>query len=165
MKSFNEFIADKEAELSEMFTNPTTIRWAKTNGSGQWKGDFFIGDKRYILNFVKMDAQMPWEIVFDLVQNGKKTQNITGTGDAVQVFSTVLSGIKQWMKAVNPPSFILSAREPSRQSLYRRMLQMLPKKIWSVEDLGTSFYVTNKTIEQPKYSGFSDSDFDDYSDD
>ena len=111
MKSFNDFVAEKEGELSEMFTNPTAIRWAKTS-KNQWKGDFLIGDKKYILNFVKMEDQMPWEIVFDLIQNGKKTQNITGTGDAVQVFSTVLSGIKQWLQSVNPPSFILSAREP-----------------------------------------------------
>ena len=45
MKSFNDFVAEKEGELSEMFTNPTAIRWAKTS-KNQWKGDFLIGDKK-----------------------------------------------------------------------------------------------------------------------
>ena len=166
MPSFKEYFSAREENINEMFNNPIPIRWIKTTNNN-WKGEFVVSNpeeqKKYIINIIKLENEMPWEIVFDLVQGKKKTQDITGTGDAIQVFSTVLNGIKQWMNKVNPDAFILSAREPSRQSLYRRMLQFLPKKTWEVEDLGTSFYVQNKNMK-PAYSGFSDSDFDDYYD-
>jgi hypothetical protein len=151
-------------KLDEIFNNPAPIKWSETNNS-RWKGEFIINNKKYIINFIKIDQHAPWEIVFDLIQNKRKTQDITGTGDEFQVFSTVLGAIKLWLNKTNPSNFILSAREPSRQSLYRKMLQFLPRKTWNVEDLGSSFYVQNKLIKQPVYSGYSDSDFDDYFDD
>ena len=155
--------------FTEIFNFPLPIKWTKAT-STDWEGSFvvppneaFVKGKRYIIRMIK-GSDMPWEVTFDLVVGNKRSQDITGTGNAAQVFSTVLSGIKQWLAKVNPDSFALSAREPSRQSLYRRMLQMLPRKTWDVEDLGATFFVQNKTME-PVHFGYSDNDFDDYYDD
>jgi len=170
--------------LTEMFNSPLPIKWTKTT-STNWEGSFVIQDglpnsenpanpiknqrgmpsgKRYIIRMIK-DSDMPWEVTFELVVGNKRSQDITGTGNAAQVFSTVLSGIRQWLDRVKPDAFALSAREPNRQSLYRRMLKMLPSKIWDVEDLGSTFFVQNKTIAAPVNYGYSDDDFDDYNDD
>lgn len=166
--SFKEYFIHQENEINEIFNNPIPVRWVTTT-SNNWKGQFLISNekenKKYIINIIKLEKNMPWEITFDLIKDKSKTQEITGTGDSFQVFSTVLNAIKQWMNATKPNAFLMTAREPSRQSLYRRMLQMLPRKIWKVEDLGSTFYVQNKTMKQLAYSGFSDSDFDDYMDD
>lgn len=176
--NFKEWFA-----LTEMFNSPLPIKWTKTT-STDWEGSFVIQDaapnpamgaapiknkralprgKQYIIRMIK-GPDMPWEVTFELVVGNKRSQDITGTGNAAQVFSTVLSGIQQWLDRVKPDAFALSAREPSRQSLYRRMLRMLPQQIWDVEDLGSTFFVQNKTME-PAYSGYSDNDFDDYYDD
>lgn len=166
--------------IVEMFNSPLPITWTKTTPT-DWEGSFVVQDgtpnattplknkralprgKQYIIRMIK-GPDMPWEVTFELVMGNKRSQDITGTGNAAQVFSTVLSGIKQWLDRVKPDAFALSAREPSRQSLYRRMLRMLPPKIWDVEDLGSTFFVQNRTME-PAFSGYSDSDFDDYYDD
>lgn len=116
--------------------------------------------KKYIISMIN-EPEMGWEVKFELMVGNKATQDITGTGNAALVFSTVIDGIQQWASAEKPDSFALSAREANRQSLYRRMLdKMLPRE-WEVEDLGTTFFVQHKT-RKPVYSGFSDSDFDDY---
>lgn len=173
--NFSEWIT-----IVEMFNSPLPITWTKTTPT-DWEGSFVVQDgmpnaptplknkkalprgKQYIIRMIK-GPDMPWEVTFELVMGNKRSQDITGTGNAAQVFSTVLSGIKQWLDRVKPDAFALSAREPSRQSLYRRMLRMLPPKIWDVEDLGSTFFVQNRTME-PAFSGYSDSDFDDYYDD
>lgn len=152
----------KEWLLSEIFNSPNPIAWQKTSNT-DWVGTFDINGKKYFIKMIR-DIGMPWEITFELLQGKKLTQNITGTGDANLVFSTVLNGIKQWMSSAKPDAFVLSAREPNRQSLYRRMLKMLPKN-WQVEDLGTTFFVSDANSKQNAYAGFSDNDFADYWDD
>lgn len=145
--------------LNESFNAPSPIKWAKATPM-DWEGVFKIRDKKYIIRMMK-EPQMPWEIKFELVAGKSRTQEITGTGDAAQVFSTVLNGIQQWLNKVKPDAFALSAREPNRQSLYRRMLSMLPTRQWEIEDLGSTFFVQNRQM-QPAYAGYSG--FDDYYD-
>ena len=145
--------------LNEAFNFPLPIRWTKTSKM-DWVGVFNVQGKKYIIQMMK-EPQMPWEVKFELVAGKSRTQEITGTGDAALVFSTVLSGIQQWLNKVKPDAFAISAREPSRQSLYRRMLNMLPKKQWEIEDLGTTFFVQNRQMH-PAYAGFSDNEFSDY---
>lgn len=173
----------KEWLYIEMFDSPLPINWTKTTAT-DWEGSFTVqdaapnpgdpskpiknknilpGGKKYVIKMIKA-SDMPWEVIFDLVVGNQRSQDITGTGNAAQVFSTVLSGIKQWISQVNPDAFALSAREPSRQSLYRRLLKMLPSKIWEIDDLGTTFFVQNKTAVEPVTYGYSDNDFDDYFD-
>lgn len=147
---------------NEIFQNFAPIVWNKKSNT-DWVGSFNIKNKRYVIRMVR-DEHTPWEISFDLIKGKTSTQDVTGTGDAALVFSTVLNGIKEWMRSVNPESFAISARESNRQSLYRKMLKMLPKN-WVIDDLGTTFFATNLSIPQPAFSGYRDSDFSDYWDD
>lgn len=150
----------QEMLISEIFDSPTSIKWKKKTNS-DWVGLFKINNKQYYLNIMH-DYGMPWEIKFELMHNGKKTQKITGTGDAAVVFATVLDGIKQWLQTVKPNSFVISARESNRQSLYRRLLKILPSN-WRIEDLGSTFFAFDKTAKQED-EGFGDDEFDDYYD-
>jgi hypothetical protein len=159
----------KEWLINEIFDTPSPIKWLKRTAT-DWKGVFFVGPpnarKRYSIAMIR-DYGMPWEVTFDLLNMEKKTktQAITGTGYAGQVFASVLNGIKEWQRQVNPDAFALSAREPSRHSLYAKMLDVLlqPKKNWTVEDYGATFFVSKKGASV--YAGFGDNEFDNYYDD
>lgn len=156
----------KEWVYSELFERPLPIKWSKTP-MGDLKGNFTVNNKNYILTMVQGDSYMPWEIKFELIDpiSGKKLQNLTGTGDAMQVFSTVIKGIKFFLDKYKPDAFVLTAsdREPSRISLYKRLLSMLPKNKWEVDDLDGTFYV--QKIGAKPLPGWSDDDFSDYLDD
>lgn len=134
-----------------------------------WEGYFNINGKQYLIAMLGfqepgMEMGKQWEVKFELEQEGRWTQDITGTGDAGPVFSTVLSGIREWMSAAKPTSFMMTARESNRKSLYMRMTKLLPGN-WEVEDLGTTIYVYDSSAAQPEFSGFGDDDFSDYYDD
>ena len=147
--------------ITELFDQPQPIRWI-TKDHKEWAGKFQAGNKSYIIRMIK-EPEMPWEVVFSLVQGNKSTQSITGTGKAATVFATVLNGIKTWIDQVEPTEFAISATEPSRQKLYKRMLGMLPRK-WDIEDLGTTFYARDSTKQELANAGYSDNDFSDYYD-
>lgn len=147
--------------ITEIFDKPVPIKWDTVNNK-EWSGRFNINDKIYNIRMIKIQ-EMPWEVVFSLIQNNKSIQSITGTGNASTVFATVLYGIKKWLKKVEPPEFVISAAEPSRQKLYKRMLQMLPPQ-WDVEDLGMTFYVRDTTQQDVTHAGYGD-EFEDYYDD
>jgi hypothetical protein len=129
-------------KILESFNEPQPITWVKQT-KNDWAGKFKIKDKNYIIRMVRSN-DMPWEISFDLILNGKKTQNVTGTGDALSVFSTVLSGIKQWASRVKPVEFLLSAAEENRKSLYLRLLRLNLPKRFKVEQYAGCFHVEDE---------------------
>ena len=89
MESFKQY-------FNELFENPNEIDWiVKTNSL--WQGEFFIKDKKYVIKAMKCPG-MPWEVKFQLMLNNRPTEEKTGTGDSFLVFSTVISGIKQWLR-------------------------------------------------------------------
>jgi hypothetical protein len=148
--------------ITELFDQPLPIQWSERS-EDTWAGKFSVGNRIYDIRMLK-DEGMPWEVIFSLVEGNRNTQSITGTGKAATVFATVLNGIQQWLKAVEPEEFAISAAEPSRQKLYKRMLGMLPRK-WDIEDLGTTFYARDTTKQEMAHAGYSDDAFSDYHDD
>lgn len=129
---------------NELFENPNNINWTvKTNSL--WRGEFLIGDKEYVIKAMKIQG-MPWEVKFQLMLDGKPTEKITGTGDSFLVFSTVISGLKQWISKIDPKIFMLSSYEDNRTSLYSRMLPnyLLPKSIYNIELFNGSFLIKKK---------------------
>lgn len=136
MESFKQY-------FNELFENPNQIDWiVKTNSF--WQGEFFIKDKKYVIKAMK-SPNMPWEVKFQLMLNNRPTEEKTGTGDAFLVFSTVISGIKQWLAEVDPKIFMLSSYEDNRTSLYSRMLSnLLPKSIYKIELFNGSFLIKKK---------------------
>ena len=138
MESFKQY-------FNELFENPNEIDWiVKTNSL--WQGEFFIKDKKYVIKAMKC-LGMPWEVKFQLMLNNRPTEEKTGTGDSFLVFSTVISGIKQWLREVDPKIFMLSSYEDNRTSLYSRMLPnyLLAKSIYKIELFNGSFLIKKKT--------------------
>lgn len=135
---------DFKQYYNELFENPNNIDWTvKTNSL--WRGEFLIGDKEYVIKAMKSPG-MPWEVKFQLMLDGKPTEKITGTGDSFLVFSTVISGLKQWISEIDPKIFMLSSYEDNRTSLYSRMLPnyLLPKSIYNIELFNGSFLIKKK---------------------
>ena len=168
--------------ICELFDSPVPIMWKKHEPSN-WLGSFNVNGKEYALRMVTMitmdqaEFMFPdftrsqhesdmWEVSFDLIQNGRHIQSITGSGDAPTVFATVLYGIRIWLGEVKPYSFALSAREPNRRRLYSRLLRMLPKQ-WSVKNYGETFVIkdTSKILQKVPNDDYGDhDDHDDYGD-
>lgn len=163
----------------ESFESPLPIEWIEKTPT-DWEGEFYVPTlqvvsskpkktkyafvpqgKKYVIRMMKLPMGGTWEIKFELELDGKKTQEITGTGDSMRVFSTVLSGIREFISEVNPKSIAFSAREPSRQSLYARLLRLLPSTEWKVEEMGEIFFAKRKSAKKV-YSGYSDDDFSDF---
>lgn len=134
---------DFKQYYNELFENPNNINWTvKTNSL--WRGEFLIGDKEYVIKAMKIQG-MPWEVKFQLMLDGKPTEKITGTGDSFLVFSTVISGLKQWISEIDPKIFMLSSYEDNRTSLYSRMLaKLLSKSIYNIELFNGSFLIKKK---------------------
>jgi hypothetical protein len=148
--------------LLELFDQPIdNLEWEET----MW-GDsarFSIGPYTYSVDFVLLDDPhefrmdrpimpeelskmifddqiIPTDISFDITgasAGQKHSYGITGTGNEVKVFSTVINIIKQWlaMPSNNDVQLIhISAKEPSRTKLYKRMIGSLAKgkKVWEL---------------------------------
>lgn len=66
-----------------------------------------------------MPTQPSWEVVFQLLDTQTDGHEITGTGMSLQVFSTVVAIMQDFVRQVHPVQFYFTAKEPSRQRLYR----------------------------------------------
>lgn len=62
-------------------------------------------------------------IVIDFSREGRYT--ITGQGEAIQIFSTVLAALAEYLKTSSPKYIVFSAEEPSRKRLYNRLSKKL----------------------------------------
>ena len=150
--------------LTELFDKFQKITWAKRTDV-IWKGRFEINSKTYVISMVRdwgvspnadadfWDAKgdvtaMPWEVSFALVtDDGHKTVDITGTGDAAAVFATVVGGIKEWLNSTKPSLFLLTGVEENRRSLYSKMLKRLLPPNWNTQLDGNTFNCVDKNVE------------------
>lgn len=119
--------------LNELFTGKKDWEWA-FRGSEEVVADFKVGNIPYRFTAYSVpEDPSDWEIEFrDARQDAKSAFGITGSGNAAQVFGTVVDILREFL-ASRPDVTILrfSAEEPSRQALYKRMLsRLLPK--WDV---------------------------------
>ena len=146
--------------ISELFDKSVSIewehRWSK-NGEGEWSGSFSVGDNEYI---IQMDGYEDiWEVAFALNDSDGYSHEITGAGSANIVFATVLRGLREWLKVVEPTSFSFSADGPSRVKLYKRMLDLLPDE-YSVDSeyrYGSNYAQFNIKRVEAHASGAADS--------
>lgn len=89
----------------------------------------------YRLKNTKGDALEPYkeEYIDELYFDMEGSVEMTGTGDAGQVLSTVFAVMKDYMKVVNEAKilgFFFTADEPSRKSLYA----MVAKRLSGTQD-------------------------------
>jgi hypothetical protein len=75
-------------------------------------------------------------------------QGIEGTGSAAEVFGIVSNAMKQYVKKFQPSMLYFQAAEPSRQSLYARMLAKVAQDIgWSYKQDGGHFVIFDKKAQ------------------
>lgn len=121
----------RASELTELFEPETaqTIGWERFSGYNvggvKAKDELFATaydkDGRTItISFVPM----PNGIV-DISFNRGGSMDITGKGDAAQIFATVVNAINNYIKAEKPLWISFSASEPSRAKLYQHMVKRL----------------------------------------
>lgn len=125
--------------IYELKTTKTDWDWDFT-GSEEMVANFTIGNIPYRFNaYSNPEYPYIWEVEFGILPDHvpsdtyKSRFGITGTGNSAAVFSTVLSIINELLTR-RPEITILqfSAEEPSRRSLYKKLLaKYLPS--WSIE--------------------------------
>jgi len=94
---------------------------------------FTIGDKKYSVE-LEHQGHGIWDLEFGLetVQQGrlKSKTSITKTGNAVKVFATVASIIKQFIRSHDVNGIEFSAKEASRRKLYDRLIKQFHDIGW-----------------------------------
>lgn len=95
-------------------------------------------DKQYQAQIWKDDdlrwGEKSWEVIFELVWLGQEKifsfgrEAITGSGDAIAVFSTMGSILKDFVKTQKVDVIRFSAKEPSRIKLYKTLSKHIASK-------------------------------------
>lgn len=113
--------------LNEVLDNP--LKWERTQSGGtSYIADFDIGDINYELEAHETDGGIDdpdyYTIEFTANIGNKATQEITKTGNSLQVFATITAMIKEFIKLNNPAAILFTAKEPSRAKLYDRLAKL-----------------------------------------
>lgn len=127
--------------LNELFDQPYKWEWRENNDEVV-KAVFYTDDNTlYYFVAALMDNDIPtWDVEFARMEEGKYNQinryDITKTGDQYKILSTIIDITKQFIKEHNVSCMYLSAAEPSRMKLYKKMVKtLLPT--WSTQyDIG-----------------------------
>lgn len=152
------------SEIMELFDGG--VAWTRTKDNGDLKYyEFQIGETRYVCHLrhgntmFDDDHYLPiWDIDFDVMD--RKDNNdfmLTGGGNAITVFSTVMAIAKSFAKENNFPNmrFMADVTEPSRVKLYKRMISSikLPPYETSVKNHGktVAHLLINPEIKPVKY--------------
>jgi hypothetical protein len=145
----NEFI-------SELFHGNKQWQWT-FQGDEQSTANFEIGGVPYKFIAIQDSYEAPgdWEIEFTatVASSGDPTWAVTGTGNAAEVFGTVVDIMKSFIadKGDKIRRLTFAAKEGSRQGLYAKMVKrLLPS--WDLQHHGGSFTVTKPGIEFWVYS-------------
>ncbi len=114
-------------KLQELFNTSVEIFWKK-NSRNLWIATFSINDKSYEFSAVNDETDDDWNVEFYLENSHTIKNDVTGTGDELVVFSTVLKILDKFIKDKDYPNIEFSAKEPSRKKLYDRMIRTLSSK-------------------------------------
>ena len=119
---------NNKMRIQELFTQPYDWNWFSQSNE-EAIAHFSTGKVDYSVNFTRNfypdSEQTEWFVEFAASTPQGRSYSITKTGDAAQVFATVLDIIKQFKKS-HPKQFLLfSAEEPSRQKLYLSLIKKL----------------------------------------
>lgn len=146
----------KFANVTELFDPNKQWQWTFQD-ENQAIATFEIGGVPYKFFAAQDSDEAPgdWEIEFtaNVADTGNATWGVTGTGNAAEVFGTVVDILKTFLAdrkgAVRRLTF--AAKEGSRQGLYARMVKrLLPD--WDMVHHGESFTVTKQGLTFWVYS-------------
>lgn len=131
----------KEEVITEVFNQP--YKWIYSFGEYIFKTDKNI---KYHVQFINQ-GQEGYELYFFQHNNDSAgfeksyqhiKMDITGSGDAFKVFSTIIDIVKDFF-AKNKISYIqFSSQERSRSKLYHQILKKLAPKSWQIDTLSGS---------------------------
>lgn len=114
--------------ITELFNQTAPYYWAEwaTKEAGYMRAEFEVDELKYIVNFIDLDRKNSWEVNF----SAKGNYDLTGTGNAFIVFSTVGKILKEWILKEHPRLFVFSAdaKEPSRVKLYDKLSLIIRKE-------------------------------------
>lgn len=109
-------------QLTELFNNAFNYELERKD-SGSWKAIFFTtNNSRVLVSFDESSTEVKaFDVDFRRGAPGATTYEITGEGDAIRIFSTVIEIIRDFVKRENPNIVTFNAKEPSRKKLYARL--------------------------------------------
>lgn len=119
--------------LREILDEPYEWKWHRKGGY-EWLATFAKPPKEgqgprredsYIVQ-IEMDEVGVWEIAFG---DAAGRQGITKSGDSFKIFATVLDIVKDFVKTNKPEWIRFSAKEMSRDRLYRSLVKRYAPKI------------------------------------
>lgn len=125
----------KYNELMELFQG--SARWKTvSNGENSKSFSFNVDDVPFLVIFRKATRATKgkylgfWSVSFDLMgRDDEDSYKMTGDGKAIQVMGAVVDIVRHVVKSESYPNIIFTADndEPSRVSLYRRLVANLAK--------------------------------------
>lgn len=123
-------------KLTEVLNSPVAIHWMMVGAAGA-KARFEVNGHKYVV-WIDRDRdeqteEGAWEIVFFLEDKASDEirMDTTGTGGQFQVYSTVFSILLEHMKKNGTLAVKMVAEDPSRLSLYPKLLAKFLRG-WSV---------------------------------
>lgn len=137
--------------LIESFNKVLPVHWydRSEEGISLYQAEFQIDDGMFIVQFLNKHYNPGvWELSF--VRNNELV--LSGTGNAMVVFSTVIQCVREFVNAINPKmlEFYGKNSETSRNKLYPKLIKMLMKEFPD--------YVQRKTKEvglKDRYTQYS----------
>ena len=129
-------------KLFEVLNNHVIYDWLQGMDVGMETAEFDIGGNKYHVNFLDTKYTVDQvnkhcvDISFILFsEDGEMDDSMTGTGNEFKVMATVLETIDDFLHHNHNVSAIsFSAREPSRQRLYKRLVKQFMSKGWKEVD-------------------------------
>lgn len=131
-------------KIDESFDSPYSYEWSDQT-RGAWRGRFRTTSNDYVDVDIE-NFKEKWSIEFSRNDNHK----VTGGGDAMRIFSTVISMIDEFISIQSPMVVKFSADKSksgsdSRSKLYSRMIKRFASTVGytsqeTVED-GKTFYI------------------------
>jgi len=136
--------------IDELFDKPAAIKWQTDPNTAY--AHFEANGKKYTAKAYLSDdlTSMNFEFFNESAQS-KSSSGITGTGDQHTVFATIVEVLRTLIKVYPIENISFTAKEPSRQKLYKTMVRkLLPD--WKVTEKidswnGPTFNVTKPGAE------------------
>jgi hypothetical protein len=132
--------------VTELFEPNKNWQWDFT-GSEEAHAEFNVGNIPYKFTaYTDPNNWGTWEVEFSVINPSRERKTkfgLTGTGNAAEVLSIVTDIMREFLQRYkgNVNQLIFTADEPSRKSLYARMVQrLLPD--WNLKQYDKQFVVS-----------------------
>jgi len=99
----------------------------------EWDGFYKENDSHYVTRFTTDDGEeveaniIHWSGAWEIEFSRDGTHGLTGAGDAIKIFGTILDIIKEFIDSENPKFITFSSKldEESRVKFYRRFAKKI----------------------------------------